>query len=122
MLDLPLENLSFNFCGQRVSSEELLSNNIPTEPYPSKVLVFLGGFLVLPYVSSILESFNVLHFGMSCAMQWDHMSNCHGRSQLKFTCHLDRPGLMSLIRFCQEERQMLFPLGYSPSGCARMCF
>lgn len=45
ILNLPLENLSFSFCGQRVSSEELLSNNIPTEPYPSKVLGISRGVL-----------------------------------------------------------------------------
>ena len=128
ILNLPLESLSFSFCGQRVSSEELLSNNIPTEPYPSKVLGISRRFLVLPYVSSILESFRVLH--LECHVLWSGTRWVIAMEEASWSWHVILIGLGWwvchvpygwVICFCQEERQILFPLGCSPSVCARMC-
>ena len=81
----------------------------------------------------MVESSHLLHFGMSCAMEWGQMCNCHGSSQLKLAGHLNMPEVMGHSYLAQMGDTYLSggKVGIISSwtvslvlgpGCAGMCF
>lgn len=49
-----------------------------------------------PTAPSMLESPHALHFGMSYAVEWGQMSNCHGKKPARVTGYPNRPEVMGL--------------------------
>lgn len=89
--------------------------------------------LVHPTAPSMLESPHALHFGMSYAVEWGQMSNCHGKKPARVTGYPNRPEVMGLSFLAWLENMhmwggeagvissQILSLVLDP-GCPAVCF